>query len=401
MKTVITMLFLVVMTGMTASAQSITFDESGVLTGALGKYSSPSFAGQALKNVYSNVFDDWGFNNGHPIAVEDLSTFLNQKYINSPYNYHNSPHNLHGSGKVLHIPQPSNACYIRIGPLHAGTFIFGMLYSDEHPSNPNANYATCRVLVYNSLNQQVGSTQSFQVGAPNHATLPLTDVFFVSESVPAGGYVRLEGSTGAFFIDNISAAGGPVPVELVSFSARFVRNGVELNWHTATELNNYGFAIERSRDGRIWDEIDFVAGAGNSYSPKSYTYTDQLDDATRRAPRLAYRLRQIDRDGTTDYSNIVFVRTGALPTGVELHGTYPNPFNPEATISFTLAEAQTASLRVFDVHGREMALLLDNAEMQDGTHTVNFSGERLPSGVYIVVLQAGDVVRHQRIVLSK
>jgi hypothetical protein len=381
MKTVITMLLFVVAAVMTATAQDLTFDENTIVTGSLGSFSSPDPAGVALKATYPDIFDSWGGGQGFQLEIVN---------INSQY-----PFQIPQFGNVFHMQLPTGAGHVRMGPLQAGGFAFTLIYSSSHPNN-SPSRGTCYISVFDANMNQVGVTESWQATSVNQI-VPC----FVLTQVPAGGYVEFRGSNGSYYVDNITAAGGPVPVELVSFSARFVRNGVELNWHTATELNNYGFAIERSRDGRIWDEIDFVAGAGNSYSPKSYTYTDQLDDATRRAPRLAYRLRQIDRDGTTDYSSIVFVRTGALPTGVELHGTYPNPFNPEATISFTLAEAQTASLRVFDVHGREMALLLDNAEMQDGTHTVNFSGERLPSGVYIVVLQAGDVVRHQRIVLSK
>ncbi|MCZ7556853.1 MAG: T9SS type A sorting domain-containing protein [Bacteroidia bacterium] len=199
----------------------------------------------------------------------------------------------------------------------------------------------------------------------------------------------------------IGEGSNQVPVELTSFSARYIRDNVELSWQTATELNNYGFAIERSRDGEIWEEIDFVNGAGNSYSPKSYTYTDLLDPATKRAPRLAYRLRQIDRDGTTEYSNIVFVTLGALPTGVELHEAYPNPFNPSTTVSFSLGTAAPVKIKVFDIYGREVAVILDNAALEAGVHTAAFRASALPSGSYIVVLNAAGVTRYQRVVLNK
>jgi hypothetical protein len=199
----------------------------------------------------------------------------------------------------------------------------------------------------------------------------------------------------------IGESTNPVPVELTSFSARYIRDNVELSWQTATELNNYGFAIERSRDGEIWEEIDFVNGAGNSYSPKSYTYTDLLDPAAKRAPKLAYRLRQIDRDGTTEYSNIVFVTLAALPAGVELYEAYPNPFNPSTTISFSLGAAAPVKINVFDIYGREVATILDNAALEAGVHTAAFRASALPSGSYIVVLNAAGVTRYQRVVLNK
>jgi hypothetical protein len=199
----------------------------------------------------------------------------------------------------------------------------------------------------------------------------------------------------------IAVEGSALPVELTSFSARYVREQVELKWQTATELNNYGFAIERSVDGRIWTEVDFVQGAGNSNSPRSYSWTDQLDDKLRRNEKLAYRLLQMDRDGSTEYSNIVYVNLGPAPAFVELHKAYPNPFNPATTVSFTLPEAQSVTVRIQNLLGQDVATLLENASFDAGVHTVSFNGDRLPSGSYIVLLQAGDVVRHQRIVLSK
>lgn len=195
--------------------------------------------------------------------------------------------------------------------------------------------------------------------------------------------------------------GDPVPVELTAFSARYVRDNVELSWQTATELNNYGFAIERSEDGDVWNEVDFVPGHGNSYSPKNYTYTDMLDDALRSRGQLSYRLRQVDRDGTTDYSNIVVVRTTPPPAGVHLHAAYPNPFNPATTLSFSLSEATPVRITVYSLLGRQIATLVDNALMDAGFHTVGFNGNELPSGAYVIELNAGGTLQRQRVVLSK
>ncbi len=199
----------------------------------------------------------------------------------------------------------------------------------------------------------------------------------------------------------IGTPGDPVPVELTAFSARYVRDNVELNWQTATELNNYGFAIERSEDGDVWNEVDFVPGHGNSYSPKNYTYTDMLDDALRSKGQLSYRLRQVDRDGTTDYSNIVVVRTTPPPAGVHLHAAYPNPFNPATTLSFSLSEATPVRITVYSLLGRQIATLVDNALMDAGFHTVGFNGNELPSGAYVIELNAGGTLQRQRVVLSK
>ena len=121
-----------------------------------------------------------------------------------------------------------------------------------------------------------------------------------------------------------------VPVELVSFTAHRKGSGVILNWQTATEVNNYGFNIERcsaslTTDNKNieWVTIGFVNGHGNSNSPKSYSFTDTNPTLN----HVQYRLKQIDSDGKYEYSKIVEVSIEA-PAEFILHQNYPNPFNP-------------------------------------------------------------------------
>jgi hypothetical protein len=199
---------------------------------------------------------------------------------------------------------------------------------------------------------------------------------------------------------SIGQGDGTIPVELVSFSARYLDRSVRLNWQTATEVNNNGFHIERSADGRMWDEIDFVPGAGNSNAPIDYAYEDMISSDLARLDRIAYRLRQVDRDGTTDYSSIVYAYTGAQPFTVELYTAYPNPFNPSTTLSFSLQEATHVTLKVYNTFGQEVATVMNNS-VDAGFHTVEFRGSELPSGVYIAVLEAAGIVQQQKLVLNK
>ncbi|HOJ04529.1 MAG TPA: T9SS type A sorting domain-containing protein [Bacteroidota bacterium] len=353
------------------------FDEATIVAGQLGPFATPYAAGASLKATYPGLFNDWHNASGHPMEVVN---------INNIYP---------GQGNALHLQLPSNAGYMIFGPLQGGSFLFTLLRSTVFPSQ-NPSHGQCHVVVLDANMTQVGTTQTFQ--ATRNAPIQFC---FVQTAVPAGGYVRFEGQTGSYYVDDIGAGGGPTPVELVSFNARYLNEQVELNWRTATELNNYGFAIERSRDGALWEEIDLVPGAGNSFSPRNYVYTDKLEGDLRNATRLSYRLRQIDRDGTTEYSRIVVVNTGALPSGVELYAAYPNPFNPSTTVSFSLTEALPVTVKVYNMFGQEVVTLLDNANTVAGFHTVGFQGNNLPSGSYTVTLQAGATVRHQRILLSK
>ncbi|PLX31302.1 MAG: hypothetical protein C0600_06055 [Ignavibacteria bacterium] len=197
-----------------------------------------------------------------------------------------------------------------------------------------------------------------------------------------------------------SGGGQEIPVELTTFSAHYKEGSVRLNWQTATEINNHGFYIERSVDGLMWDEIDFVAGAGNSSVPIDYQYDDVMTAKMQQLPRIAYRLRQEDRDGTTDFSGIVYAYTGLTPDRVELYEAYPNPFNPSTVLSYYLEEESDVSLRVYNMLGREVGTLVD-AQRDAGFHSVEFDGEGLPSGMYMAVLSANGVVEQKKLVLNK
>lgn len=89
-----------------------------------------------------------------------------------------------------------------------------------------------------------------------------------------------------------------------------------------------------------------------------------------------------------------------VPTGFALKQNYPNPFNPTTTLAFDLPLTTKVQLRVFDIQGRQVAMLIDGS-MTAGSHTVNFDGSRLASGIYLAQLQAGDFTATQRMVLLK
>jgi hypothetical protein len=199
---------------------------------------------------------------------------------------------------------------------------------------------------------------------------------------------------------SVGQGGGGIPVELTSFSARYLDGSVRLNWQTATEINNHGFYVERSLDGENWEDVSFVSGAGTSNVPLTYSYTDLLTNIPKRVPQIAYRLRQEDRDGSTDYSGIVYASTGAQPEGVELYRAYPNPFNPSTTLSFSLQESAHVTLKVYNTYGQQVAIAAD-ADFDAGFHTVEFEGSALPSGVYVAVFEAAGSVQQQKLVLNK
>ena len=175
-----------------------------------------------------------------------------------------------------------------------------------------------------------------------------------------------------------------IPVELVSFNASVNENTVSLSWTTATELNNSGFEVERALLGSEFEKIGFVSGYGTSTETHSYSFVDQ----SLAAGSYAYRLKQVDLDGSYEYSNIVNVDI-LTPVEFELSQNYPNPFNPSTTIKFVIPEATMVTLRVFNALGEEVALLVDRL-MESGIHQVNFEAIGLNSGMYFYRIQAGD-----------
>ncbi len=217
----------------------------------------------------------------------------------------------------------------------------------------------------------------------------------------------------------LASSSAPLPVELAAFTAASTtaKAGqassatVELNWETATEVNNYGFEIQRSAvsyqqsagnspanrnklNADSWQKIGFVKGSGNSNSPKEYSFVD----SNPLSGNVQYRLKQIDNDGGYKYSENVEAKI--LPTKYELYQNYPNPFNPGTAISYQLSAVSNVTLKIFDILGREVKTLVN--EWQDaGYHNIQFNGSQLASGVYFYSIKAGKFVDAKKMTLLK
>lgn len=186
-----------------------------------------------------------------------------------------------------------------------------------------------------------------------------------------------------------------VPVELTSFTASVTGSDVNLLWTTATELNNSGFSVERKSAGSEYAEVAFVPGFGTTSEPKSYSFSDQ----NLRSGQYTYRLKQVDFDGTFEYSSEVEVDV-ITPGEFSLDQNYPNPFNPSTNITFSLAVDSKVSLKVFDVSGQEVANLIDQ-DMTAGVHNYDFNAATFNSGVYFYTLRAGSYIETKKMVLMK
>ena len=186
-----------------------------------------------------------------------------------------------------------------------------------------------------------------------------------------------------------------IPVELVSFTSAINKHSVSLNWMTATELNNSGFEIEKSTDKVNWNKLGFVNGNGTSTEIHNYSFVDQN-------PLIGtsyYRLKQIDYDGTSEYSSVVEVTYEGV-SEFALEQNYPNPFNPTTMINYSIKEKANVELKVFDLLGSEIATLV-NEEKTPGNYIVYFDASKLSSGIYLYAIKAGSFVQTLKMLLMK
>ena len=194
---------------------------------------------------------------------------------------------------------------------------------------------------------------------------------------------------GAFEYDD-----GSLPVELTSFDAVVSGRNIQLAWTTASELNNAGFAIELRAPGRDFEQVQFVEGNGTTSSVRAYEAT--ISDV---APgTYALRLKQVDFDGTFEYSELIEVTLAA--ESYHLSQSYPNPFNPQTRIQYTLPVSNQVTLEVFDLLGRSIRTLV-NEEQVAGVYSVVFDAQDLANGTYVYRLTAGTFTETKTMILMK
>ena len=183
---------------------------------------------------------------------------------------------------------------------------------------------------------------------------------------------------------------GPLPVELTGFEASAVNADAALTWRTASEKNNDRFEVERSATGVEFTRVGEVAGQGSSSQPHAYTFRDAA--AARFGATVYYRLRQVDRDGTTAYSPVRVVAFGqAKPEARVL--LYPNPASASVACNLALLPAGPYTVTVLSLTGQQ--LLVNEAQ---GGQETDLDVATLPAGVYLVRIQGAALSVTQRLV---
>jgi hypothetical protein len=198
----------------------------------------------------------------------------------------------------------------------------------------------------------------------------------------------------------VDVTGSILPVELAGFEGRTIENGVRLQWRTASEQNNAGFAIERkpaSAGAGAWTQIGFREGAGTTEEATAYQFVDEQLPFT--AEEVTYRLRQKDLDGGSSYSEPVTVSLGA-PEALRLHAPFPNPTREQATLRLEVPERQEVRVGVYDVLGRKTATVVDGFQAA-GRKELSFDTSQLSPGVYFLRLEAGSTVQTRKLTVVR
>jgi hypothetical protein len=201
---------------------------------------------------------------------------------------------------------------------------------------------------------------------------------------------------------------GSLPIQLTAFTASVVEgNKVQLEWTTASEINNYGFYVERKAEGEAnFTELpnSFVKGAGTTLEEQHYSWTDK--EVT--PGRYFYRLRQVDLNGDFAYSHeirvvvsgVVGVWDDGLPFEFKLLQNFPNPFNPSTQIRYAIKDAGFVVLNVYNVLGQEVVTLV-NERKEPGRYTARFDAGTLSSGIYVYRLTSGTESAVKNMLLVK
>ncbi len=294
----------------------------------------------------------------------------------------------------------------------SGSYLYVGGYFDNIAGQTRNGIASFDKTTGNLSDWNLNLLSQYSTGSVN--TISLDNV---NKKIFIGGYFSTVDNNIRYNIAGVTNPDDPLPVELSSFSANVLTNGIELNWQTATEVNNYGFEVEKKAPLNLpqgetygdWMTLGFVPGNGNSNSPKEYSYVDE-DIKNQLNGKYYYRLKQIDTDGSYSYSETIEIDwtngvtevndDNNLPKEFSLSQNYPNPFNPNTVISYQLPVNSKVVLKVYDVIGKEVATLVNN-EQEAGNHTAQFNGKGMSSGMYFYKLEAENFVQVKKMILLK
>jgi len=264
---------------------------------------------------------------------------------------------------------------------------------DYVSSPPSPDYITFQIILFADGNIEIQYNDAETV-TPFASSQFYTDGVVGIENVDGtlGVGYRNDGVGGSMISSPMAVMFGTnqaaLPVELSSFTAIGKGRDINLNWETKTEINSSKFIIERSSVNDLWSSVGTINAAGNSNTPKQYSFSDcKLNSG-----KYNYRLKIVDFDGSVKYSAVVEGNI-ELPKTYQLSQNYPNPFNPSTRIDYQLPMDARVTIELYSITGEMVAELFNN-EQSAGYYTLDVNSsslhKNLASGVYIYRMVAFD-----------
>jgi hypothetical protein len=228
----------------------------------------------------------------------------------------------------------------------------------------------------------------------------------LSSITPVSPFLSTDITNAAFHVspDNLV-----LPITLASFkgSVNAGSGGVVLEWKTASEVDNYGYTVQR-KGGSEKDFGDlpnaFIAGKGTTLDPQSYSF---VDNSITGAGSYSYRLKQQDLSGAVHYTQSVLVVVSltdvveAAPRVFLLTQNYPNPFNPSTRVKFSVESTEHAVVKVYNTLGAEVATLFDGTAEAGHYYVATFDASKCASGIYFYRLTTEKKTDVKRMMLVK
>jgi len=219
---------------------------------------------------------------------------------------------------------------------------------------------------------------------------------------PSAASTTAKAASSPRFALRIETNDAPLPVELAGFKATTDERQVALSWSTAGETNNAGFSVQHqalapgdsTAASEQWSSLGFVEGAGTTEESTSYRYeTDALDYG-----RHAFRLRQVDADGSVSYSDELKARV-TLDRSYDVTPPFPNPVRRRATLEVAVRESQSVRVHLYDVLGRRVETAFRGEVAGQDTRTIRLNANRLASGTYFLRIQGERFSTTERMVV--
>jgi len=201
---------------------------------------------------------------------------------------------------------------------------------------------------------------------------------------------------GDSWIDTFGATFPALPVELLNFQAFMSGSSVELRWRTASETNNAGFDVQVAIDGKNFDSISFVDGVGTTVVPQVYRF--DVEDLS--PGRHFFRLKQIDFDGSFEYSGVIETNI-TFPEAFFVGQPHPNPSAQQSTIEFSAAESQSVRLVVHDVAGRLVKEVFRGHVGASQVKRIGVDVRELPPGLYQITLIGERFQESRSLIVSR